>query len=293
MIFIDLMNRSYVAGITLLIVVFSLFGFIPPYSPLEQKEGRINVVVTILPQAEFVEKIGGDKVSVTVMIPAGYSPHAYEPSPAQLMMISTADVYFMLGSGLEFELAWMDRIRKLNRDMMIVNCSEGIQTVGGNPHVWLSPSNAKIMLRNIYNALVELDGKNRELYARNLEAYMEELDELDMEIRSLFENVTGRRFLVYHPAWIYFAMEYNLTQIPIEREGKEPTPALMAAIVDRAKESNLKVIFVSPQFDKRKAEVIAEEIDGKVVIIDPLAKDYVDNLRFVAKKLVEALSENG
>ena len=254
--------------------------------------GKIRVNVTILPQAEFVEKIGGEKVEVTVMIPPGASPHTYEPTPKQLIEVSKAEIYFQVGSGVDFELSFMDKIIGINSRLLIVNCSEGIKIIDKDPHVWLSPRNAEKMVRNIYDALVRIDPENEDYYRRNLESYLKELEKLDRDIRVILGNVTGRCFMIYHPAWGYFARDYNLTQIPVEREGKEPTARGLMALIDQARRLHMKVIFVSPQFDKKKAETIAENIHGRIVLLDPLAKDYVENLRSAALKLAWSMSWN-
>jgi len=256
----------------------------------QEETGKIVVAVTILPQAEFVEKIGGEKVQVTVMIPPGASPHTYEPTPRQLIEVSKAKIYFQVGSGVDFELAFMSKIVEVNSEMLVVNCSEGIKIVGRDPHVWLSPRNAKKIVGNIYNALVQVDPENEDYYRKNLESYIKELDNLDKDIRKILRNVTNRRFMIYHPAWGYFARDYNLTQIPVEKEGKEPTIRGLMALIDQARRLNVKVIFVSPQFDEKKAEIIAESIHGKIVFLDPLAKDYVENLRSAALKIAWSMS---
>jgi len=260
----------------------------PYISPREAN--RIKAVVTILPQAEFVEKVGGERVQVTIMVPPGASPHTYEPTPRQLIEVSKADIYFQVGSGVDFELSFMDKIIEVNRKMRVVNCSEGIKIVDRDPHVWLSPKNAEIMVKNIYNALAQIDPENEGYYRKNMESYLKELNKLDEEIREILRNVTNRRFMIYHPAWRYFAREYNLTQIPVEKEGKEPTARGLMALIDQARRLRMKVVFVSPQFDQKKAEIIAESIHGRIVFLDPLAKDYVRNLKKVALELARSLS---
>ena len=151
------------------------------YQPLFSREGRgkLKVVVTILPQAEFVEKVGGNMVKVTVMVPPGANPHTYEPTPRQLVEVSEADIYFQVGSGIDFERSFMRKIIEVNRRMLVVNCSEGIKIVDGDPHVWLSPRNAEVMVRNIYKGFAALDPENEEYYRRNMEVYVEELRKLD------------------------------------------------------------------------------------------------------------------
>mgnify|MGYP000672152384 CR=1 FL=1 len=264
-----------------------------PYDIAEEKNEKIKVVVTILPQAEFVEKVGGEKVHVIVMIPPGYSPHSYEPKPSQLMEVSKARIYFQVGSGVEFEITHMKRLISINANMLVVNCSEGIDIIDRDPHVWLSPRNAKVMVINIYKALARIDPKNEGYYRHNMERYLRELDRLDEELRLILSNITNRVFMVYHPAWGYFAHEYNLTQIPVEREGKRPTIKGMAMLIDQARRMNIKVIFVSPQFDVKSAQAIAEEIGGKVIFADPLAKNYINNLKSIALKISEGASQNG
>jgi len=253
---------------------------------------KIKVVVTILPQAEFVEKVGDERVQVMVMVPPGASPHTYEPTPRQLIEVSKAEIYFQVGSGVDFELAFMNKIIDINSNMVVVNCSKGIKFINKDPHVWLSPMNVKRMVKNIYDALAKIDPENEDYYHKNMESYLKELDNLDEEIREILRNITNRRFMVYHPSWGYFARDYNLTQIPVEKEGKEPTARGLMALIDQARQLKMKVIFVSPQFDQKKAGVIAESIHGRIVFLDPLARDYVKNLRSVALKLAWSMSEN-
>ena len=149
---------------------------------------------------------------------------------------------------------------------------------GLDPHIWTSPANAKIMVEDIYEGLVQLDPENEAYYAQNRDAYLEELDALDARIREKLEGREERNFMVYHPSWGYFAAEYGLTMIPVEVEGKEPSAQDLAKLVDLAKEKKVKVIFVQTQFSPRSAEVVAQEIGGEVVAVDPLAKDYIANM---------------
>jgi len=267
---------------------------------------QVGVAVTILPQAEFVKNIGGDKVNITVMVPPGASPHTYEPTPSHMAALSKAKLYAKVGSGIEFELAWMDKLIKINQDMLIVDCSQGIklQERAGipeheqdnnhnlsplDPHIWMSPRNAQIMVRNISDGLIQVDPKNIGYYQQNRDAYLQKLARLDRDIRTALSGTTTREFMVYHPSLGYFARDYNLTMLPIEEAGKEPTPASLARLIEQAKQQNIKVIFASPQFNPQSARVIAEAIDGRLVFIDPLARDYIMNLRALLEELVTAM----
>lgn len=255
---------------------------------------KIQVVVTILPQAEFVEKIGGDTVQVLVMVPPGASPHTYELTPGQLTDVSNARMYVKVGSGIEVELAWMDRIFEMNKSMVVINCSQGIELIrmdehekGYDPHIWLSPKNAITMVETIYNGLVQINPAQKEYYTENKNAYITDLKTLDKDIVNALSSMDPRKIMVYHPSWTYFCKDYGLEQLPVEKEGKEPTPHSMTQVIAQANQYGITVIFASPQVSTQSADVIAQEIGGKVVLLDPLAKEYIVNMR----KVVEAFAE--
>jgi len=261
---------------------------------------KIGVVVTILPQAEFVEKVGGNKVDITVMVPPGAEPHTYEPTPSQLVALSEAQIYATVGSGIDFELIWMDKLIEQNKDILVVDCSadislqemtapdEDVEPGGMDPHVWMSPVNTKIMVQNICDGLVDVNPDNKAYYEENRDAYLLKLTQLDQDIRDGLSGVTNRKFMVFHPAFGYFAAEYDLTMIPIEEEGKEPTAAGIARVIEQAQEYNIKVIFASPQFNQESAKTIAGEIGVEVISIDPLARNYITNMHTLLDELMNA-----
>jgi len=245
--------------------------------------GKMLVAVTIPPQAESVAAIGGDRVDVLVLVPPGASPHTYELTPGQLADLSRARVYATVGSGVEFETAWMEKIRGVNPGMVVVDSSEGVALLpDGDPHIWLSPANAKIMAKNVCDGLVEADPAGKEVYEANLAAYLARLAALDAGIRSEVGESGCRAFLVSHASWGYFARDYGLVQIPIEEGGKEPSPRQIEEIVARARADNISVVFAAPEASTRSARVIADEIGGRVVLLSPLAGNYTDNLRAAA-----------
>lgn len=264
---------------------------------------RIGVVVSIMPQAEFAESVGGDKVDITVMVPQKSNPHTYEPKTSQMRALSNAGIYAKVGSGIEFELAWMDKLVAVNQKMLVVDCSKGIQliemTAGDthegepqgamDPHIWTSPLNAGVMVQNISDGLVQVDPGNKAHYERNRDLYLQKLNQLDKDIRDGLSRVKNRKFLVYHPGFGYFAKEYNLTMLSIEEQGKEPTAAGMARLIQQARDNNIKVVFASPQFNPQSAKVIAEAIGGRVMLIDNLARDYISNMRSLLAELVQVM----
>ncbi len=263
----------------------------------EEVDERIGVVVTIQPQAEFVESVGGEKVKVTVMVPPGASPHTYEPTPGQMTQAARASIYAKVGSGVEFELAYMDKISNLNKNMLVVDCSKGIQLIastdpdepGMDPHIWVSPRNAMVMVQNICEGLIQIDPESRAYYEQNRDTYLEKQEQLENANSSRLANVQNRAFIVFHPAWGYFARDYNLQQIAIEVGGKEPSGQDIARVIEEAKKLDIKVIFASPQFNPQSASVIAREIDGRVILIDNLARDYIANLQAVLNEMVQAM----
>jgi zinc transport system substrate-binding protein len=277
----------------ILIIIISVFLFAgvrlkKANLGLISKEEKIGVVVSILPLAEFVEQVGKDKVEVTVIVPPGADPHLFELTPVQLKKISQAQLYVEVGSGLNFELTWMDKIKLIYKDMLICNSSIGITLVDKDPHIWLSPRNAKTMVENISEALIKIDPLSQKYFKKNSIEYINKLDILDKEIKARLEGVKNRRFISYHPSWGYFAKEYDLIQIAIENEGKEPSAASLAHIIDQTRAFNISIILVSPQFNIKSAEVVAKEVGAQIIIADPLSMDYINNLRKLVEEIITA-----
>ncbi|HII95279.1 MAG TPA: zinc ABC transporter solute-binding protein [Candidatus Methanofastidiosum sp.] len=264
-------------------------------------DGKIVVYATISPQKEMIEAVGGDKINVNIIVPEGGDPHTADLKPSQLADLSKAKIYVMVGSGIEFEVKSMDKIKDLNKNMIIVDSSKGIELIeigahqdegdhvdgegGKDPHIWTSLRNGKIMVQNIYEGLIAVDPNNKEYYLKNRDDYLEKLDEADNYIINELKDMDNRSFMIFHPSWGYFAKDYGLSQIAIEVEGKEPTLQSLAHTIEEAKEENIKVIFVSPGFSSKAAEIITKEIGGKTEVLDPLAENYIENLKITANKI--------
>lgn len=276
----------------------------------------IPLFVSILPQKYFVEKIGGDLVDVSVMVQPGASAVTYEPKPNQMVTLSKAKTYFAIG--VPFEKVWLKKITASNQQIHVVHTEKGIKKKAlalhvhvsrdsgegehedvenenhgvKDPHIWLSPPLVMIQARTILMTLQEIDPNNQAVYEANYKKFMLELLEMDAEIRGIFGGKgKGAAFMVFHPSWGYFADAYGLKQIPIEVEGKEPKPAQMKALIEYAREKAIKVIFVQPQFSTKRAEIIAKAIGGRIMLADPLAEDWRNNLRKQALKIMTALRE--
>ena len=327
-------NGIYEKGVLMKKIVpfiAGIFAFIAlgvnakPVEPINPSK-PIKIMVSILPQVDFVERIGGDKVRVTEMIPPGFSPATYNPSPAQLRKLQDADIYFRIGH-IPFEKAQMSRLQKLNTRMKVVDTSKGIKLLtlaahhhhddddhghkdhhddkdhhdhkdhdegdkheaGNDPHIWLSPKMVETQASHIFAALVKASPENTDLFTKNYNQLINDLDDLDKKLTAAFAPIKGQTILVFHPAFGYLAHAYGFQQESIETEGKDPTPAQLQKIIGEAKKDAVKVIFVQAQFSTKSAKAVASEIGGAVVQIDPLAKDYFSNLEQMAQTIVTSL----
>lgn len=282
----------------------------------DQTASRIAVAVSVPPQAYFVEKIGGDRVRVEVMIPTGSSHVDYSPSPRQVAALAGARIYIKVGHpAFEVETRYIDPFLARLPEIQVVDMSKGMDLIagegsegwhedqepdheheGGDPHVWVAPSTVRVAARNIAAALRKADPGHAAEYAANLRAFEAEIDALDREIHERLGTGVGvsagggtRKFMVYHPSWGYFAHEYGLEQIAIEAEGKEPSAQRLIQLIDRGRSEGVKVIFVQGGFPRKSAQVIADAVGGRVLTADPQERDWTDNLRRVAAELGEAL----
>ena len=296
------MNRFFNAQLLPLCLCFIFLSLSAPSMLYAEK--KIHVVASILPQKYFIKKIGGDRVNVSVMVLPGANPATYEPKPRQMVNLSSADIYFAIG--VPFEQNWLSRFAEANSQMKIVETQSGINKIpmkaGGHrhdetgndhenavagtkdPHIWLSPPLVILQSKNILDALIETDPKNRIVYEANYGKFIDELKALDRGIKRILQtNGHHAKFMVYHPSWGYFAKTYGLEQVPIELEGKNPSPRRLLELIQEARKENIKTIFVQPQFSKKSAESIAGAIGGKVIFADPLAEDWKKNLLQVAE----------
>lgn len=267
----------------------------PPASAAQ--EDRLSVFVSIPPQAQFVERVGGEHVRVHILVEPGQSPATYEPSPTQMALLEEADVYFRVG--VPFETALVSRIEAAMPGLRVVDTRRGItlRTMGAggdagsrDPHTWLDPELVMTQARTIAEELTRLDPEHEADYRRNLERFIRDLEDLDAELSGTLAPVRGEEMLVFHPAFGYLADAYGLEQVPIEMEGKEPTARQLDEVISHAREIGARVIFVQPQFATRSAEAIAREIGGAVVPIDPLARDYMANMREMARHIRDGLA---
>ena len=283
------MINNKVAILILLLVVPLLCGCV---SQDEVPSGKIRVAATIAPLGEFVEIVGGDKVVITVIVPPGAEPHTFEPTPSQMREVAKADLYVMNGAGLEF---WMNKVLEVNKKMAIVDSSKGVallQESGGemDPHIWISLRNAGLQVNNICSGLVQVDPTNKDYYTKNRDNYLQKLQSLDEELSRSFISTKSKIFIVHHPAWAYFARDYGLEEVPLMENEKEPGPKYLGEVVDLAKKNNIITIFVEPEYNPKAAEVIAREMNASIISLDPLAKNYLENMARAGREIAKSLA---
>lgn len=281
------------------LLCFCLFGIQTFQIVCAETQDAINIFVSILPQKYLVERIGGNRVVVTVMVKPGLSPETYEPTPKQMTALGDARLYFQIG--IPFELIWIERIENLNSKLRIIDCCSlllagkssnhdhhgQITKHDLDAHVWTSPVNAKYLAELIKTALVELDPLSSDFYERNYAVLIAELDKLDSTIRARLAHIKNRYLIVSHPAWGFFADTYNLKQIPIEQNGSEIRAKELTRLIELARAENIHTVYVQRQFNNASAEILAREINADVVELDPLAEDYIENLRRVTHAIVQ------
>ena len=259
---------------------------------------KILIVSSVGPVSFLAQKIGGENVELHTLISA--DAHNYEPKPSDMKIIAKADVF--LAIGVEFERVWLEKFKANAKNLLITKLDENITKIKQehshdhdheselDTHIWLDPLNAKIIAQNIANTLIKINAQNQKIYEQNLNALLRELDELDNYAKTELAGLKKRAFIVYHPAWGYFAKRYDLEQISIEKNAKEPKINELASIIKDAKKHGVSVIFTNPGYLGHSPQVIASQIGAKIIQIDPLSNDYFNALKHAIKAFKDANS---
>ncbi len=314
--------KIFILVLSLIFVVGVSFISIGYNSQLAVSEERLVVAVSLVPQATFVKAVAGDLVEVVTMIPPGFSPANHAPSPREIRQFSNAALYFTIGVSAEEGI--LRGALDINENLKIIDLAtevaqvypdrnfallaskqnkedKGIKTAGEgfcpccfvpggrDPHIWLSPKRVKLMIEVIARELSAIDPENESIYKENAQAYLNKLASLDREIRVTFQDITSRTFIVYHPAFGYFADEYGLTMVAMEKHGKRATASHLKDVIGLAREKDIRVILYQAEFDGRQARIVANEIGGKTIQVAPLAPDYIENLTRIAQIFADIL----
>ncbi len=272
----------------------------------------LRIVVSVLPQQEIVQTLGGSGVEATVLIPPGRSPATFEPSPRMMASVSEADLLMPLG--LPFERTVISRIHDIEPDLPSCNTPSdprpGVSTAeaihhsaqqylkhdhakGQDPHFWLDPLQTIEYARQVCRCLCEIRPQACRQFTENLEEYTEALEATDRRIAARLAPFAGRTLLVFHPAFGHFARRYGLKQVAIETEGKNPTGRHLGQLIEDAENRKVKVIFVQPQFAGTGAQAVAVAVGADLVELDPLAPDLRANLERIAGHIAKAFEAEG
>lgn len=249
-------------------------------SGTEKPAVTVTVTVTISPYKYFVDQIAKGKVDVNVMVSNGNNPETYEPYAQQMMELSKSALYLKVGS-IGFEQTWMKKLQDNAPDMKVIDTSVGIKpakTPGGNidPHVWMSCSNARIIASNILKVLCELEPKNKAFFEKNYQSLLSIIDKRDSTIKENFKKDPDlvRKFVIYHPILTYFARDYQLEQLAIEEEGREPSASQLKSLIERARKEKIKFCLIQAEFANRNTTTFINESHTKAMNINPLQGDW-------------------
>jgi zinc transport system substrate-binding protein len=260
--------------------------------------GKKKILVTILPEKTFIEKIAGNDFDITVLVPPGANPSVYSLLPSQMVDIARASLWFRMGY-VGFELSAGDRIQEVNPEMKIIDLSSGLDIIsrklpsdsntraGKDPHTWLSPENVKTMASQITNELVLLQPSKEKEFRSSLQRFLEEIGSTEDSIKSLLQDKKGMKFITYHPSLSYFARDFGLIQLSLEEGGKEPAPAHLKLLTETAKQESIKTIYIQSDYDIELARTFAGETGGKIVKIWPLNPAWSENMISIARELKE------
>lgn len=290
-------NRKRVLlGLGLLAAALLWMMGIQPHFALKAN-AKPTIAVSIPPQATFVKEVAGDLVNVVTMMPPGANHETYSPPPQDMVMLSEAKIFFAMGLPSE-KTNLIPRVAESNKNLRILDMQDEVAKTypplyfsanDRDPHIWLSPKRAVVMVRLIAAELSNLDPANRATYEANAARYAARIEEADRLIQASMKVLWIRTFIAYHPAFAYFADEYGLTMVALEEEGKEADPRRLREIIDMAREKGIKVIFYQEDIDSRQSRTFAEELGGRAEKVSPMAADYVENLQRMAATFSSAL----
>jgi zinc transport system substrate-binding protein len=262
---------------------------------LAATEQKPVFLVSVAPYRFFVEKIAGDFGDVELLVPAGASAHTFEPNPKQMMQAAQATIWFRIGE--PFEEKAFHALMATKPSLKTVNLWEGLSLLhgeckahkhcGADLHLWTSPKNGMFQARMIANALIANYPAETTRFQENLNRLLQELVELSQYIEKKTAHLKNRAFVVSHPAYGYLCRDYNLEQVSIEFEGRDPTPKQLTQLLAKVKQVRPKAIFTQPQYSDKAAKLIASTIGAAVVELDPYSEHYITEMQKIADAIAE------
>lgn len=246
--------------------------------------GRVPVLVSITPQKFLVEEIGGEEVSVEVLVPRGADAHHYEPSPKQVERLRASALWFRIGENFE------PRLLPLCTHMQVVDQRKGCDLIlgscctaeGADPHIWLSPRLLKVEARAVADALAACDPDHASSYQRRGKEMEARLTALDQEVGEILAG-GPKVVLVSHPAFSYLCRDYGILQLAIEREGHEPTPRYLSALIAQAREAGIRKVFLHSRTCGKGGSCVAKALGAELVYLDPYAEQLIESITTIAR----------
>jgi len=268
-------------------IYFFLIAILLFQSTLTFASESVKIAVSIPPAAFIVKEIGGDSVNVLTMVPSDSNPHFYEPSVRRMISFSKSNRFFSIGS--EFEEVWLDRILSLNDNMKVSSITQHLPVTSAlkDPHVWMSPSNAKRMAEEVLSELSKILPADKTFFKSNYNSFAGRIDGIKNKIEKITKKCDTDKFITIHPVLGYFASEFQLEQIAVEKHGHDPSARYLSSVMEIIKEERIKFIFSQPQVSQQYVKVIVEETGIAVEMIDPLSDDLFamfENILSVFKK---------
>ncbi len=272
----------------LLRLFISFFCIIPILSYSEPPV----VLVSVPPYLYFVKKIAENTVSAESLIPSGANPHLYEPTPKQVQLQKQAVLWLKLGERADQKAQRV--FQEMKNPPLIIDLAEGLALLSykgdccshldtKDLHIWLSPKMMQTQVKRITQALIQLFPTHTELYQRNLNTLLKELDQIDQELAIILKNKQGKTILVSHPAFAYFCRDYKLEQLSLEEEGKDCLPQYVPELLHKIKTLGIGGIIIEPQHGSKAAKLLAQNLEIPTYLIDPYSEDYIASLKQMAE----------
>lgn len=273
----------------LVAVLVIMMGFMSGCGESKKKDDVVSV--SILPVQYFIDQLTDNALEVNVMVPQGSSHGTYSPTARQMQRLSDSGIYFRIGS-LGYEQAFIRRLHELNPKMKEVNLSNHVELIRGmpivhgdhvheggvDPHIWMSPAAMLSLLPVIKDALVEVYPEYQETVEANYPALYADVERAHLHMQEITQNITQKRFMIFHPALTYLARDYGMEQVSIEHEGKEPSPGQLSQLIRQARAETIPIIFIQEEYDQRNAELVAAETGARVIQINPLSYDWLKEM---------------
>jgi len=297
-------RRIYSIAIILILAVGLLFA--QGKSEKQASDGKPTIALSILPQQYFVQRIAGDLVHSVVLVGEGQSPHSYEPTPSQMATLAKAEAWIL--SGTDFEQVLEDKVSSLYPNLLLVDGTQGVtfrsleahghdehghaldgDSLERDRHTWLGWESAKILASHVLETAITLVPEQRVLLESNYKQLVSDIDEVFLSLKKKLAPLAGRKVFVYHPSFGYFFDEFDIVQEAVEIGGKEPTAKDLSALIEKAKSEKAVALFVQKQFPLASAQTVAKAAGARVLALDPLAPDWMENIRQMGAALLSTL----